>query len=66
MLVDTLLHGNDVPGYATIVISIMFFSGVQIISLGVLGEYIGRIFAEVKGRPLYLVEEDFTSADRRD
>lgn len=66
VLVDTLLHGNDVPGYATIVISIMFFSGVQIISLGVLGEYIGRIFAEVKGRPLYLVEEDFTSADRRD
>ena len=66
VLVDTLLHGNDVPGYATIVISIMFFSGVQIISLGVLGEYIGRIFAEVKGRPLYLVAEDFTSADRRD
>ena len=66
VLVDTLLHGNDVPGYATIVISIMFFSGVQIISLGVLGEYIGRIFAEVKGRPLYLVAEEFTSADSRD
>ena len=66
VLVDTLLHGNDVPGYATIVISIMLFAGVQIISLGILGEYIGRIFAEVKGRPLYLIAEDFTSAGRRD
>ena len=63
VLVDTLLHGNDVPGYATIVISIMFFSGVQIISLGILGEYIGRIFAEVKGRPMYLIAEEFSSTE---
>lgn len=61
VLLETLIYGNDVPGYATIVISIMFFSGVQIISLGILGEYIGRIFAEVKRRPLYLVAEEFSS-----
>ena len=61
VLLQTLIYGNDVPGYATIVISIMFFSGVQIISLGILGEYIGRIFAEVKRRPLYLVAEEFSS-----
>lgn len=61
VLLQTLIYGSDVPGYATIVISIMFFSGVQIISLGILGEYIGRIFAEVKRRPLYLISEEFSS-----
>jgi len=64
VLLQTLIYGNDVPGYATIVISIMLFSGVQIISLGILGEYIGRIFAEVKGRPLYLIAEEFSSPPR--
>lgn len=63
VLLETLLYGNDVPGYATIVISIMFFGGIQIISLGILGEYIGRIFAEVKGRPMYLIAEEFASPD---
>lgn len=61
VLFQTLIYGSDVPGYATIVISIMFFSGVQIISLGILGEYIGRIFAEVKRRPMYLIAEEFSS-----
>jgi hypothetical protein len=40
----------------------MFFAGVQLISLGVLGEYIGRVFAEVKGRPLYIVAEKIGAA----
>ena len=53
----TLLFGVDVPGYASLIVSIAFFSGVQLISLGVLGEYIARIFDEVKGRPLYIVAE---------
>ena len=53
----TVLFGSDVPGYASLIVSVMFLSGVQLLSLGVLGEYIGRIFAEVKGRPLYLVAE---------
>ena len=51
----TLVYGIDVPGFATLIVSILFFSGIQLMSLGVLGEYIGRIFAEVKRRPLYLV-----------
>jgi hypothetical protein len=46
-----------VPGYASLIVSIMFFAGVQLMSLGILGEYIGRIFAEVKRRPLYLIGE---------
>lgn len=53
----TILFGVDVPGYASLIVSIAFFSGVQLISLGVLGEYIARIFDEVKGRPLYIVAE---------
>lgn len=53
----TITLGTDVPGYASLIVSIMFFGGVQLMSLGILGEYIGRIFAEVKRRPLYLVGE---------
>jgi glycosyltransferase involved in cell wall biosynthesis len=53
----TLLFGTDVPGFPTLVVAIMFFSGIQLISLGLIGEYVGRIFAEVKRRPLYLVGE---------
>ena len=56
-LVDTIFRGVDVPGYASLIISVMFFAGIQLLSLGVLGEYIGRIFAEVKNRPLYIVAE---------
>ena len=53
----TLAYGIDVPGFATLIVSILFFAGIQLMSLGILGEYIGRIFAEVKRRPLYLVAE---------
>lgn len=56
-LIRTLVSGVDVPGWATLVVSIAFFAGIQLLSLGIIGEYIGRIFAEVKRRPLYLVEE---------
>jgi glycosyltransferase involved in cell wall biosynthesis len=58
VLVKTLLFGADVPGYPTLIISVMFFAGVQLISLGVLGEYLGRMYEEVKGRPLFLVAEE--------
>lgn len=57
-LIRTMLQGTDVPGYASLIVSVMFFSGVQLISLGVIGGYIGRIFAEVKRRPLYIVAEE--------
>jgi glycosyltransferase involved in cell wall biosynthesis len=53
----TIIYGVDVPGYASLIVSIAFFGGMQLFSLGVLGEYIALIFAEVKGRPLYLVAE---------
>ncbi len=53
----TLLFGNDVPGFATLVTGIMFLGGVQLLSLGIIGEYLGRVFTEVKGRPVYLINE---------
>lgn len=55
--IRTILFGTDVAGYPSLIVSIMFFSGVQLMSLGIIGEYIGRIFAEVKGRPLYVVAD---------
>ena len=61
-LVKTLVFGVDVPGYPTLIISIMFFGGVQLISLGVIGEYLGRVYEEVKGRPLYIVAERIGTA----
>lgn len=56
-LIRTLIYGVDVPGYASLIVSITFFAGVQLLSLGFIGEYIGRIFTEVKKRPLYVIEE---------
>ena len=55
--VRTVLFGTDLPGFPSLIVSITFFSGIQLMSLGVIGEYVGRIFAEVKRRPLYVVAE---------
>jgi glycosyltransferase involved in cell wall biosynthesis len=57
-LIKTLLFGIDVPGFPTLIISVMFFAGVQLLSLGIIGEYLGRVYEEVKGRPLFLVTEE--------
>ncbi len=58
IILETLVLGRSVPGFPSIIVSVMFFSGIQLIFLGVIGEYVGRIFAEVKERPLYLVAEE--------
>lgn len=55
IFIRTLCYGIDLPGFATITVGITFLGGVQLLSIGVLGEYIGRIFNEVKQRPIYLV-----------
>jgi glycosyltransferase involved in cell wall biosynthesis len=58
IILDHLVNGNPVPGWPTVVVSLMFFSGVQLLSIGILGEYVGRIFTEVKRRPVYLLREN--------
>lgn len=52
----TLIFGADLPGFPTLVVAIMFFGGVQLLSIGILGEYIARIFTEVKQRPNYIID----------
>ena len=74
IVLESLFIGNDLPGWSTLAAGLMLFSGIQLISIGILGEYMGRIYEEVKRRPLYLVEHDidngpithFTTVDDAD
>ncbi|HEY8051157.1 MAG TPA: glycosyltransferase family 2 protein [Ramlibacter sp.] len=58
IIVDYLLNGNQVSGWTTIVVTMMFFFGMQMLFTGIIGEYIGRIFEEVKQRPVYVVRRE--------
>ena len=58
VVVEHFAAGHPVPGWATIVVSVSFFSGMQLLSIGILGEYVGRIYNEVKQRPLYLIGQE--------
>ena len=61
IVVRTLTSGIEVPGYASMMVAVLFLGGLQLLSLGVLGEYVGRILTEVKHRPLYVVRETIGS-----
>lgn len=63
---DTLLFGADLAGWPTLAAGIMLFSGVQLMSIGILGEYIGRIYDEVKQRPTYLIARDEDASPLRE
>lgn len=65
VIFETLVFGNQVSGYATVVVSIVFLAGVQLLCLGIIGEYLGRVFDEVKQRPLYLTREVTPPLPRR-
>jgi hypothetical protein len=56
--VRTLVLGIDLPGYASIIVAVLFLGGLQLLSLGIIGEYVGRILVEAKQRPIYVVRED--------
>jgi glycosyltransferase involved in cell wall biosynthesis len=55
-VVKVLVFGGDVPGYPSLIVSVMFFGGVQLVSVGLIGEYVGRIYHEIKGRPIYIID----------
>ncbi len=57
MAIETLLHGNEVPGYPSLIVIVLMLGGIQLVAIGVLGEYLGRIFNETKQRPLYFINE---------
>jgi polyisoprenyl-phosphate glycosyltransferase len=57
ILAETLFYGKDVPGYPSVVVGLMVLGGVQLIMIGVMGEYIGKILSELKARPVYFVSE---------
>jgi glycosyltransferase involved in cell wall biosynthesis len=59
--IRTIIFGVDVPGYASLLVVMLFFGSKQLISLGVIGEYIGRIYFESKQRPLYLIRKSYSS-----
>jgi glycosyltransferase involved in cell wall biosynthesis len=56
VVVKTLVYGNPVAGYPSLMAVVLFLGGVQLMTLGIIGEYLGRVFNEAKGRPIYLPE----------
>lgn len=64
LLARTLVQGADVPGYASLIVGILFLGGIQLISLGIIGEYLARVYDEVKARPLYLVRNRYGFEDQ--
>lgn len=59
LILRTIISGIDVAGYASLMVAVLFFGGIQLITLGVIGEYLGRVYEEVKGRPLYFVRDSY-------
>jgi polyisoprenyl-phosphate glycosyltransferase len=67
IIYETLVYGEKVPGYPSLFVGIMVLGGMQLIMLGVVGEYIGKILEELKGRPVYFVaEHDMKPAQNTD
>ena len=59
IVLKTLLFGVDVPGFASLLTAVLFMGGIQLLGIGVLGAYLGRVYDETKGRPIYLVRRRY-------
>ncbi len=59
LIAHVLVQGRDIPGYASLMVVLLLFSSFQMIALGVFGEYLGRMYQEIKGRPLYIISDRF-------
>ncbi len=57
IIIQTLIMGKDVPGYASIIVSVLFIGGIQLLSIGILSEYISKMYLEIKKRPKYIIKE---------
>jgi glycosyltransferase involved in cell wall biosynthesis len=66
IIARTLIYGVEVPGYASLLSVVLLFNGLTMVSLGILGEYVARMFVEVKRRPLYLVRDSWGFCERED
>lgn len=66
MIVKTLIYGNAVPGYPSLMVVVLFLGGVQLVAIGIMGEYLGRMFDESKQRPLYFVKRYIPTATAKD
>lgn len=66
VVIQKLCFGIDVPGYATIVVLVLFLGGMQLFGLGILGEYISKIYVQVKNRPIYILKEHLHRNDGKD
>jgi glycosyltransferase involved in cell wall biosynthesis len=65
VILRTLIYGIELPGYASLMTVVLFLGGIQLIAIGVVGEYLGRLFNEAKGRPLYIVQRTYESPEQR-
>ncbi|NPA65488.1 MAG: glycosyltransferase family 2 protein [Epsilonproteobacteria bacterium] len=59
IIIKTIIFGIDTPGYASTMVMILFFGGIQLLGIGILGKYIGRMYQEIKRRPIYIIESEY-------
>jgi glycosyltransferase involved in cell wall biosynthesis len=57
ILIKVIFYGVDVPGYASIIVAVTFLGGLQLVGIGILGEYVGRNYIESKRRPIYIIQD---------
>ncbi|TIT28979.1 MAG: glycosyltransferase, partial [Mesorhizobium sp.] len=59
IVAKTMIFGADVPGYASLLVSVLFLGGIQLLGIGIIGQYLGRVYAEIKQRPIYIVRRKY-------